>query len=124
MEGKNTLKMMVLPLLLVFCSSRAVLATEVVAWGWNDYVQCTVPEPNEGFVTVAGGDDHSLGIKADGSIVAWGRNDYGQCTVPGPNEDFIAVAGGLHHSLGLKADGSIAAWGYNDQGQCNVPEPN
>jgi alpha-tubulin suppressor-like RCC1 family protein len=36
-----------------------------------------VPAPNEGFIAVAAGGAHSLGLKADGSIVAWGANGYG-----------------------------------------------
>jgi len=80
--------------------------------------------PNSGFVAVAAGYYHSLGLKADGSIVAWGLNDYGQCNIPEPNSGFIAVAAGDYHSLGLKADGSIVAWGLNDKGQCNLPSPN
>ena len=83
----------------------------IVAWGSNNYAQCSVPEPNAGFVAVAAGGYHSLGLKADGSIAAWGYNLYGQCSVPAPNAGFVALAGGGHHSLGLKADGSIVAWG-------------
>jgi hypothetical protein len=96
----------------------------IVVWGNNEFGQCNVPAPNSGFVAVAGGGSHSLGLKADGSIVAWARNDYGQCDVPAPNSGFVAVAGGGYYGLGLKADGSIVAWGRNDYGQCNVPAPN
>ncbi|MCK4341949.1 MAG: hypothetical protein KAY37_09530 [Phycisphaerae bacterium] len=35
----------------------------IVAWGLNADDQCEVPEPNMGFVTVAAGSYHSLGIK-------------------------------------------------------------
>jgi hypothetical protein len=83
-----------------------------------------VPSPNSDFIAVAAGSDHSLGLKANGSIIAWGDNTYGQCTVPSPNSDFTAVAGGWRHSLGLKGGGSIVAWGLNNAGQCNVPSPN
>ena len=93
-------------------------------WGRNDYGQCTVPAPNTGFVEVASGIYHSLGLKEDGSIVAWGYNLYGQCDVPSPNTGFVEVAGGYSHSLGLKEDGSIVAWGDNGLGQCDVPAPN
>lgn len=44
----------------------------IVAWGRNDYGQCTVPLPNVDFVAVSGGGYHSLGLKSDGTIVAWG----------------------------------------------------
>ena len=54
--------------------------------------QCNVPAPNSGFVAVAAGYSHSLGLKADGSIVAWGDNANGQCNVPAPNSGFVAVA--------------------------------
>jgi hypothetical protein len=96
----------------------------IVAWGDNEYGQCDVPAPNADFVAVAGGWNHGLGLKSDGTVVAWGRNDWGQCDVPAPNADFVAVAGGECHSLGLKSDGTIVAWGQNDWGQCDVPAPN
>jgi hypothetical protein len=75
-------------------------------------------------MAVAGGEGHSLGLKANGSVVAWGYNHDGQCNVPLPNTAFVAVAAGAWHSLGLKADGSLVACGWNDYGQCNVPSPN
>jgi len=77
-----------------------------VAWGYNDWGECNVPEPNVDFVAVAAGGAYygaySLGLKADGSIVAWGDNYFGQCNVPEPNTGFVAPAAGDRHSLGLK----------------------
>ncbi len=96
----------------------------IVAWGWNYYGQCDVPEPNTEFVALAAGYDHSLGLKSDGSIVAWGNNGYGQCNVPAPNAEFVSLSAGSRHSLGLKSDGSIVAWGRNNEGQCSIPAPN
>jgi len=97
----------------------------VVAWGKNDFGQCDVPQPNEGFIAIAGGGNHNVGLKSDGTIVAWGANDYGQCDVPQPNEDFVGIAAGYMHSLGLKSDGTIVAWGDNSTyQQCSIPEPN
>jgi len=96
---------------------------EIEAWGLNDYNQCDVPD-SAPFVAVSAGNEHSLGLREDGSIVVWGCNENGQCKVPEPNDGFVAVAGGGQHCLGLKADGSIVAWGKNQGGQCNVPSPN
>ena len=92
----------------------------IVGWG----SQVVGVDLSQGFIAVAAGSSHSLGLKADGSIVAWGDNYYGQTDVPAPNTGFVAVAAGGSHSLGLKADGSIVAWGYNYPGQTDVPAPN
>ena len=86
--------------------------------------QCSVPEPNSGFVAVAGGWLHSLGLRSDYSIVAWGSDDFNQCTVTSPASGFISIATGFYHSLGLRTDSSIAVFGQDDHGQCVVPEPN
>jgi len=85
---------------------------------------CNVPAPNSGFVAVATGNYHSMGLRSDGSIAAWGMCDVEQCDVPLPNSGFTAIAAGDSHSLALRPDGSIAAWGSNEMGQLNVPAPN
>ena len=36
----------------------------IVAWGYHAYGQRIVPEPNAGFAAVAGGSEHSPGLKA------------------------------------------------------------
>jgi alpha-tubulin suppressor-like RCC1 family protein len=95
----------------------------IVGWGGWPGVG-NIPAPNAGFVAVAPGVDHTLGLKADGSIVAWGSNDRGQCNVPTPNTGFVAVAAGFPYSLGLKVDGSIVAWGMSAHAYfCNAPAP-
>ncbi|HPS00534.1 MAG TPA: SUMF1/EgtB/PvdO family nonheme iron enzyme, partial [Candidatus Sumerlaeota bacterium] len=96
----------------------------VVSWGKNDFGQCTDPESNSGFVSVAVGWKHNVGLKPDGTIVAWGHNDYHQIEVPSSNSGFVVVGAGAYHSLGIKSDGSVVAWGRNSEGQCNVPSPN
>ncbi|MCL1885444.1 MAG: Ig-like domain repeat protein [Dehalococcoidia bacterium] len=80
------------------------------------------------FPMVAGGYDHSLALKSDGTVWAWGRNNYGQLgdgtttnrslpvQVSGLT-DVIAIAGGNYHSIALKSDGTVWAWGRNDLGQ-------
>ena len=77
---------------------------------------------------VAAGNNHSLGLKADGTVWAWGSNENGRLgngtttnsntsiQVSGLNS-IIAVAAGNGHSLALKADGTVWAWGKNDKGQ-------
>jgi hypothetical protein len=68
------------------------------------YGQCNVPAPNAGFVAVAAGEKHSLGLKSDGTIVAWGNNDYGQRVVPSPNSNFVVTATDFAGNEGRAAD--------------------
>jgi alpha-tubulin suppressor-like RCC1 family protein len=79
--------------------------------------------------TIAAGLDHTLALKADGTLWAWGNDYSGQLgdgatetsrSVPirvGTDSDWIAVGAGYAHSVGLKADGSLWAWGANFSGQ-------
>ena len=77
--------------------------------------------------TISAGGQHSLGLKADGTVICWGSNEYGQKNPPkyknnnGQNKEhkFIAISAGINHSLGLKADGTVIGWGDNFEGQIN-----
>ncbi|MCM0080728.1 hypothetical protein L4X63_03900 [Geomonas sp. Red32] len=78
----------------------------------------------------ASGSNHTLVLKADGSVWAVGKNNYGQLgngttnwwktqepqQVKGINE-VVAVAAGGGHSVALKKDGTVWGWGYNGAGQ-------
>jgi alpha-tubulin suppressor-like RCC1 family protein len=79
-----------------------------------------------GVVAVAGGRDHTLAIKRDGSLWAWGLNQYSQLG-DGTRTDrlrpvrimrgVVAIDGGYSHSVARKANGSLWAWGDNAEGQ-------
>ncbi|MCL2503163.1 MAG: cell wall-binding repeat-containing protein [Coriobacteriia bacterium] len=112
------------------------------AWGSNQYGQLgdgtvgaamgknapvRVGTDND-WTAVAAGNEHSLGLKGDGTLWSWGRNSQGQLgdgttgnkavpTQVGADDDWMAVAGGNTHSLALKSDGSLWAWGQNGSGQ-------
>jgi alpha-tubulin suppressor-like RCC1 family protein len=75
---------------------------------------------------VAAGRQHSLLLRADGTVQALGDNAAGQLgvgtTSPVPSIDppvigglanVVAVAGGWAHSVALLADGTVRAWGTN-----------
>jgi len=68
---------------------------------------------------VAAGYDHTVGLKADGTVVAVGDNDYLQCNVGGWT-DIVQVAAGHSHTVGVKSDGTVVAAGNNYFGKCNV----
>jgi Regulator of Chromosome Condensation (RCC1) repeat protein/galactose oxidase-like protein len=100
----------------------------IVAWGDDDLYGnvsgVSDLNPNNGFVAIAAGAQHSIALRRNGEIEAWGRNHLGQGSEPSSNSDFISLAAGANHNLGLKSDGSVVAWGDNSFGQCNVPLSN
>jgi alpha-tubulin suppressor-like RCC1 family protein len=72
--------------------------------------------------------NHTIALKADGSLWAWGYNLNGQLgdssttnrTSPkqiGQDRLWINISTGYQHSLGIKSDGSLWAWGLNSSGQ-------
>ncbi len=101
-----------LGLVLPSTAARAAVGTlsdssgEVVAWGHNGQGQTIVPTGT--FIGVAGGDNHSLAIRTDGTLSGWGFDSSGQSTVPAGT--FRAVAGGGFHSQGIRTDGTMAGW--------------
>jgi len=73
----------------------------VVAWGRNDYGQANVPAGLTGVTAIAGGLNHTVALKNDGTVVAWGRNDYGQTNVPSGLSGVTAIAAGAEHTVAL-----------------------
>lgn len=80
-----------------------------------------------GYAAVAAGNDHSVALKADGSLWTWGGNAFGQLGygATGSGNDtprqigtgYEAIAAGGSQTLALRTDGTIESWGRNDIGQ-------
>jgi alpha-tubulin suppressor-like RCC1 family protein len=77
--------------------------TPVCVWGISSQAQ--VPAGTSNAVAIAAGRDHSLALRADGTVVAWGRNTSEQTNVPGFLTNVVAIAGGENHSLALVETG-------------------
>ena len=69
--------------------------------------------------SISAGDDHTVGLKQDGTAVAVGWNYRGRCNVS-DWRDIVAVEAGATHTVGLKRDGTVVAVGDNGEGQCDV----
>ena len=75
--------------------------------------------PEYPIVHLACGEQHTVGVKIDGTIVAVGSDYYHQCSVDSWT-NIIGVAAGYFHTVGLKADGTAIAAGYNIYNQRDV----
>jgi len=127
----------------------AIISTQLKnAWGWGtnssgpigDNTTTTRLSPVSvvgGFtdwIELSAGTQHSLGIRANGTLWGWGRNVTGNVgdgttsnrsspvSVIGGFTDWISVSAGRgqgtsSHSLGLRANGTLWGWGSNGLGR-------
>ena len=110
------------------------------AWGHNNYgklgdntnVDKSSPVSVVGGFTdwcqVSAGNNHSLGVRCNGTAWAWGINDQGRLgdntntsrrspvSVVGGFTDWCQLSSGFAHSLGVRQNGSAWAWGCNASG--------
>ncbi len=94
--------------------------------GKEDWCRVTVEDNSDGVVSVAGGFDHSLIVKKDGSLWSCGSNGFGQLgdgtttnrhnPVKIMSDVSTATAGGWNSFI-VKKDGSLWACGDNYAGQ-------
>jgi alpha-tubulin suppressor-like RCC1 family protein/uncharacterized protein YjdB len=117
------------------------LRTDGTLWAWGTNFQGQVGDgttvtksagpvqigPYSDWKAIAAGDNHSAGIRADGSLWTWGRNFNGEVgdgttsnkNVPtrvGGGSDWAAVSCGTTHTVALKNWGAVYAWGNNQYG--------
>ena len=93
---------------------------------WNEPAEVFVYGPTGHDVhagkVLACGANHTIFLKADGTVVCWGNNnDYSQTTVPVGLVSVIGVDAGDNHCIALKSDGTVVCWGRNNSGQTSVP---
>ena len=70
-------------------------------------------------VSIACGNNHTVGLKADGTIVAVGENSYSQCDVKAW-KNIVSVACGEWYTVGLEDDGTVVSKGNNVYGECRL----
>ena len=87
-------------------------------WGNGEYGELDAPEGTFGQVST--GEDHSCGVKADGTLACWGRNRYGQ--LDAPNGTFRQVSVGADHTCGVRTSARVVCWGDDAGGQLDAPD--
>jgi alpha-tubulin suppressor-like RCC1 family protein len=119
--------------------------TDGTAWAWganasgqlglSDTVQRNTPTQITGISgvstlpgAVAAGSDHSLAVRADGTVAAWGSNGSGQLGLGDTTQrtspttiaaltGVAAVSAGTADSFALRTNGTASGWGANTNGQ-------
>ncbi len=103
-------------------------------YGDEAYILVKVSNFESGITPMlAAGYQHTLGLKADGTVWAFGSNLYGQIgnntnryvteptpvlTADGsPLENIQMIGAGNYHSIALTTDGKVYTWGYNGYGE-------
>ena len=74
----------------------------------------------QSFAMVSAGNEHTCGLREDGSVVCWGDDEYGQATPP--QGTFTSVSAGSYHTCGVREDGSVACWGIDNYGRATPPQ--
>ena len=69
--------------------------------------------------SISAGDNHTIGLKTDGTVVATGSSYYSQCNVD-YWKNIVAVSAGESHTVGLKADGIVVSVGRSTYGRCDI----
>ena len=90
---------------------------QVVVWGAHP---STVPSDLGRVITVAGGYNYTMALRADGTVTAWGPAT-GIAPPPAAAHDVVAIAAGTTHMMALRADGTVISWNINGSGQRYVP---
>jgi alpha-tubulin suppressor-like RCC1 family protein len=132
-------KFFFLTLLIVYLFSISDLQAQTRGWGFNSNgalgIGNSTSQPTPQTVTAlpdatgAGiGIDHTLFLRANGTLAVAGLNEFGQfgSSTPASSNSPVAVpglanvvqaSGGGFHSTALLADGTVWSWGYNVDGQ-------
>jgi alpha-tubulin suppressor-like RCC1 family protein len=99
-------------------------------------IQLRKPTPsdvNARYHQVAAGQQHSCGVRNDGTVYCWGRElagrlgqgaeQDGKLLLPGQagtDSDFVSTAVHWFHSCARRLNGKLVCWGRNQEGQLGV----
>src|SRR6185503_4039984 len=76
--------------------AAAAIAGHVEAWGFDGFGQATPPPGLDGVIAVAGGAEHSLALRSNGTLVLWGGGFGGNRAIPEGLSNVVAIAATTH----------------------------
>jgi hypothetical protein len=135
---KRLILTIILSVLPIAVNANDIMSWGIMSWGDDTFGQVTGSPSDSGnqsllpwhrgnanvyFIDLAGGENHSLALRANGTLVSWGDDTYGQVGDTPAGDDYVAVATGQNHSLALKADGTLMSWGDDSWGQVSNAPP-
>ena len=98
----------------------------------------TVPPSTVSFSDVAAGNQHTCGLRTDGTVVCWGDSDFSSCglvtaqaafsltivcdeepvggygPLSAPEGQFTAISSGKWHMCGIRADQRVQCWAWRE----------
>ena len=85
--------------------------SQPLCWG-KDWYGDTILPPDLGYVVAfAGGAQHSIALRSNGTVIAWGDEVYAQPAFAKQLTQVKAIAAGDAWSVALKKDGTLVYWG-------------
>ncbi len=107
---------------------------EVLSYVYNRSSQSYSEKPLSNVLSIEAGDQHSVALKANGTVWTWGSNEYDQLGqhdyIPTGNkrvaeqvlglENIIEISSYRSHNLALDDNGKVWAWGENWGGQMST----
>jgi len=78
--------------------------------GQNTYGQTNISATATNIVAIRAGTQHSVGLRANGTVVGWGQNNASQLNVPIAATNVIGIAAGSGFSAALRTDGTVIQW--------------
>ena len=90
---------------------RPLRAVSLATLGWRIISTSPSGVPSGTFISIDAGEDHTCGLRTDGTITCWGINDRGQTNAPGGVSTSVVATSRL--SCGWRPDGTHQCWGEN-----------
>jgi len=85
------------------------VASEIRAYGINDYGQLNIPTGLTNVLNIAAGGNANLALRRDGTVEAWGEDDF----PPAGLNSIVGIAKAPRDDVAFTDYGRVVGWGYH-----------